>query len=74
MPPMTSAQVSDLLMKVQGKIYNMTYFDPLANAEVTKEFYTGNSQSECYSGVVQNGLYIGVGFNAIETGGELDAN
>lgn len=74
MPPMTSLEVSALLDKVQGQIYSMTYFDILTNTEKTKTFYTSNSEGDCYSGVLHNGLWQGVTFNAIEVGGEKKVN
>lgn len=66
MPPMKMAALSTLLTAVSGKKYNMTFHDPRTNSEVTVEMYTSNSQGECYSGVLYNGLYQGVQFSAIE--------
>lgn len=69
MPPMTPTQLSALLTLVQGRTYNMTYFDVKTNAEVTAQFYTSNSSADLYSGILNSsGLYIGVSFNAIGTG------
>lgn len=70
MPPMTTTEVSSLLALVQGQEYEMTYYDILDNEERTKRFYTSNSEGDCYSGVIYNGLWQGVTFNAIELGGE----
>lgn len=70
MPPMTSAEVSRLLSAVQGQEYELTYFDILDDAEKTIKVYTSNSSGDCYSGIVLNGLYQGVSFNAIELAGE----
>ena len=70
MPPMTSAKVAELLGLVQGQEYRLTYYDPLDNVERTIEVYTSNSKSELYSGIVVNGLWQGVSFNAIELAGE----
>ena len=70
MPPITSADVSALLDLVQGQEYNLTYFDPLDNAEKTITVYTSNSSADLYSGMVMNGLWQGVSFNAIELAGE----
>ena len=72
MAPMTAAQVAALLSRVQGKIYNITYFDPIDNAERTTQVYTSNSSTDVYSGIIRNGLYQGVQFNAIEIAGEVD--
>lgn len=70
MPPCGSDLISQLFSLVQGKEYYMTFFDPLENAEMTRKFYTSNSAADCYSGVLYNGLWQGVAFNAIELGGE----
>lgn len=72
MPPMTSAQQSQLLSLVQGKTYSMTYWDTLTDSELTRKFYTSNSSADMYSGFVSNGLWLDVSFNAIEVGGELN--
>ena len=63
MPPCTTEEAA--------RIYNITYFDPLANRELTKEVYTSNSSADCYSGVLRNGLWQGISFNAIERAGEV---
>lgn len=73
MPPMSAAEAARLLTMVQGKVYEITYFDPLANSEKTIECYTSKSSGNCYSGIIRNGLYTGISFTAIETGGEKDA-
>lgn len=70
MAPMTSIKVAELLGLVQGQEYELTYYDPLDNVERTIEVYTSNSKSDLYSGVVLNGLWQGVSFNAIELAGE----
>lgn len=70
MPPMTANEVSELLPLVQGKEYNITYFDPLTNSERTINVYTSNSSGDCFSGVLRGGLYTNVGFNCIELAGE----
>lgn len=70
MPPMTSAELSEILSLVQGQEYELTYFDLLDNTEKTISVYTSNSKGECYSGIILNGLYQGVSFNAIELAGE----
>lgn len=74
MPPMTTSEVALLLDKVHGLTYQMTYYDILDNTEKTKTFYTSNSEGDCYSGVLHNGLWQGVTFNAIELGGEKKVN
>lgn len=69
MPAMTATEANALLSLVQGQTYSITYFDIATNAEVTTAVYTSNSSADCYSGVVLNGLWTGVSFNAIELGG-----
>lgn len=66
MPPMTMSALSSLLSAVSGQTYNITIHDPKSNAEDTFQVYTSNTQGECYSGVLHNGLYQGVQFSAIE--------
>ena len=66
MPPMTMSDLSTLLTAVSGQTYNITIHDPKSNAEAQVGVYTSNSQGECYSGVLHNGLYQGVQFSAIE--------
>lgn len=72
MPPMTSEQQSTLLSLVQGREYYMTYWDTLANQEITRKFYTSNSSADMYSGYTKNGLWLECSFNAIELGGEIN--
>lgn len=66
MPPMSVSEVATLLQAVQGKTYQITYRDPRTNSEVTTDVYTSNSEGDCYSGVLHNGLYEGVTFSAIQ--------
>lgn len=66
MPPMNAADANSLLDKVQGKIYSLTYYDESRNAERTTTVYTSTSSSDCYSGVISNGLWTNTTFNAIE--------
>ena len=72
MPPMTSQDLSSLLSLVQGIEYKMTFFDALTNQELERKFYTSNSSADMYSGILRNGLWQNVSFNAIEVGGELN--
>lgn len=71
MPPCSAAEANAILSRVQGRIYSITYFDPLANSELTKEVYTSNSAADCYSGIIRNGLWQGISFSAIERAGEV---
>lgn len=66
MPPMTLSALSSLLTAVSGNTYTITIHDPKSNAEASFSVYTSNTQGECYSGVLHNGLYKGVQFSAIE--------
>lgn len=70
MPPMTAIEASVLLSAIQGQEYQLTYFDVLDNTEKTIEVYTSNSSGDCYNGILLNGLYQGISFNAIELAGE----
>lgn len=72
MPPLTASEASAILSRVQGKIYNLTYWDLIDNSQKTIQVYTSNSAADCYSGYVKNGLYEGISFNAIEIAGEND--
>ena len=70
LPPSSGADISNLLSKVQGQIYNLTYFDPLENEERTLQCYTTSSSASMYSGIFLNGLWIGVQITATEVGGD----
>ena len=72
MPPMSPADASVLLALVQGQIYYITYWDVLENAEKTIQVYTSTSNGDCYSGVINNGIWQDIAFNAIELAGETD--
>ena len=68
--PCTYAYCSEILKRVMGKFYYITYIDPLTNAERTIHVYTSNGHGDLYSGVVRNGLLQGVQFSGIELKGE----
>lgn len=68
--PSTPAEVSQILNLVQGKFYNITYWDVLENKQMTIQVYTSNSDADWYSGIVKNGLLQGIKFHAIELAGE----
>lgn len=70
LPPCSSAFASQVLKRVMGKKYYITYWDLINNAEKTCYVYTSKSNGSLYSGVLHNGLYQGVTFNAIEIMGE----
>lgn len=69
MPPMTAAQVSALYSLVQGREYTLSFYDPI-EGDVDIACYTENTQAQLYSGIISNGLYIGVAFVAKEIGGD----
>lgn len=70
LPPQDATGIALVLNAVQGKEYNLTYWDVLANAEKTIHVYTSTSSASMYSGVLYNGLWQDVTFNAIEVAGE----
>lgn len=70
--PATAEYVAQILSMVQGQKYNLKYWDVLENQEKEIYVYTSNSSADIYSGVVRNGLYQGVKFNAIEIAGEVN--
>ena len=70
MPPMSDAQIRTLLSRVQGKEYQLTYYDPITTNVRTAGVYTSTSSADCYSGVLYNGLWQNVTFKAIEMVGE----
>ena len=70
LPPCSAAFASQILKRVMGKHYYLTYWDILTNAEKTIYVYTSNGRGGMYSGVVRNGIYQGISFNAIEIMGE----
>ena len=66
MPPCTASEASAILSAVQGQLYTLTVFDVKSNSEVNVSVYTSNSEGDCYSGVLYNGLWRGIKFSAIE--------
>ena len=69
LPPCTVEFASSILSKVQGRLYYITVWDVLTNAEVTRYVYTSNSAADWYSGIVYNGLIQGASFSAIDKQG-----
>lgn len=59
MPPFKYEDRNNLISLVQGKIYDITFFDPDTNSERTVQVYTSNSSVDLYSGVLYNGMYNG---------------
>lgn len=70
LPPCSAAFASKILNKVMGRKYYITYWDLITNSEKTIHVYTSNGKGSLYSGVVRNGIYQGITFNAIELKGE----
>lgn len=66
LPPVTSDTVAQLISLVQGKTYTIQYVNPATGSRDSFEAYTSNSKADVYSGVLYNGLYHNVAFNAIE--------
>lgn len=69
-PTADRSQLARILSLVQGQEYNLTYWDPLDNAERTIKCYTSNSSADLYNGYILGGIWQGVSFNAIELAGE----
>lgn len=69
-PTADRSSLARILALVQGQEYNLTYWDPLENAEKTIKAYTSNSSADMYNGVLYGGMWQGVSFNAIELAGE----
>lgn len=65
-PPCKVKEAHDIMKLVQGQFYDITYWDPRENKEITSHVYTSTSNADWYSGVLYNGLMNGVSFNAIE--------
>ena len=71
MPPTADRMMlANLFSLVQGQEYNLTYWDPMDNAERTIKVYTSNSNGDMYNGYIYGGVWQGVKFNAIELAGE----
>jgi len=54
-----------ILSLVQGQEYTMIYYDEMKKDWATGQFYTSNTASDWYSGVLYNGVIQGCSFNAI---------
>jgi len=70
LPPMTGQAVNKILDMVQGRIYWITYRDPITNASKRSLAYTSKSKATLYSGVIRGGIWQDCSFNAIEMKGE----
>jgi len=70
--PDTPDNLYAILNKVQGKIYYLTFFDPITNAEMTRKMYTSNESVNWYNGRIFSGLGLiqEAKFSCIEMGGE----
>lgn len=71
LPPSGATEIAKVFSKIQGKIYNLTYYDVLENKEKTIQCYTLNSGANMYSGVILGGLWNGVSFKATQIAGEM---
>lgn len=70
MPPCDHTTIENILNIVQGKEYDIYYYDPAIGNWVSRYVYTSNAASDMYSGVVLNGLWQDFEFHAIELGGD----
>jgi len=70
LPPCSALFASKILNRVMGRKYYITFYDIATNSEKTCYVYTSNGRGSMYSGVVRNGLWQGIQFNAIEIMGE----
>ena len=68
--PCSALFASKILDRVMGRKYYITFYDIATNSEKTCYVYTSNGRGSMYSGVVRNGLWQGIQFNAIEIMGE----
>lgn len=69
MPPMSQTQARAILNLIQGRIYTITYRDPIDGVK-TISVYTSKSNATLYSGTIHNGIWTGCSFNAIGMGGD----
>lgn len=70
MPPCQEGTINSIINLVQGKEYNLTYYDPAIGGQRTITVYTSNASADMYSGVVMNGLWQNFEFHAIELAGD----
>ncbi len=70
MPPCEDTVISRIISLVQGKEYNLQYYDPAALRMRTIKVYTSNANADYYSGVVHNGIWRNFEFHAIEIAGD----
>ena len=70
MAPCTYETIQEILQIVQGREYDIYFFDPAAGTWTMRYVYTSNSQADMYNGIVMNGLWQDFEFHAIELGGE----
>lgn len=67
-PPLTSTEIAELVNRIQGQEYELTYPDP-ADGTQTIHCYTSNSSADLKYGVLYGGLWVGFSFSAIEMAG-----
>lgn len=70
MPPCTYETIQEIMSIVQGKEYDIYFFDPAVGTWTMRYVYTSNASSDMYNGIVMNGLWQDFEFHAIELGGE----
>ncbi len=69
MPPSSASTIRTLFNLVQGKVYVIEFYDPMKMTYAVARVYTSTSSTDCYSGVLHNGLYQNTTFKAIEMEG-----
>lgn len=62
---LTDEEIANVLTKIQGKEYTLTYKDPILGINTINCFTSGNS-SECYTAVLYGGRWRNITFNCIE--------
>lgn len=58
---LTDEEIANVLLKIQGKEYTLTYKDPILGIN-TINCHTRNSSSECYTAVLYDGRWRNVTF------------
>jgi|SRR5665647_838764 len=62
---LTDSEIANVLSKIQGKEYTLTYKDPILGIN-TINCFTSSNNSECYTAVLYDGRWRNVTFNCIE--------
>ena len=62
----TPAEAKEILTAFAPEYFNVSYFDPLVGAEVTKNFYCGDQSAPVKIWSVGNKLYENISLDVIE--------